>query len=71
MDMVIDQSGQSISRSSNRVEITREVQVNIFHGHDLRKTAAGGATLKTHHRALGRLTNCDNRFLTQAVERIS
>jgi predicted DNA-binding WGR domain protein len=41
--MVVDQRGKQIVRRSGRVEVAGEVQIDVFHRHHLRITAAGRA----------------------------
>ena len=47
MDMVVDQGCQEVVCGCYRVEVTVEVQVDIFHRDDLRVTAASGTPLHT------------------------
>src|SRR5699024_383346 len=70
VDMIIDQCCQCVGSSSNGVKVAREVQVDVFHGHNLGESPTRCASFESHHRALGGLADSDNRFLTQAVQRI-
>ena len=71
MQGIVDQRCQQIVRRRDCVEITGEVQVDLFHGQDLRLTAAGGAALAPKHRAKRRLAQCDHRLATDMVQSIA
>ena len=49
--MVVDDGGQQIVRQGNGGKIPREMQVDVFHGDDLRMTAAGGPSFHAEDRA--------------------
>ena len=51
IDMVVDHRGQKTVRRGNCVKIACEMQVHIFHRHDLRIAAPGSATLHPKIRA--------------------
>ena len=69
VDVVIDQRGQQIVSQADGVEIAGEVQIDVFHGHDLGHTAAGRAALHAEHRAQAGLAQANNGFFADAVER--
>jgi hypothetical protein len=50
--------------------VAGEVQVDVFHRHDLRMTAAGRAALHAEHRSERRLAQADDRVLPDAVQPI-
>ncbi len=51
LQVIVQHRGQQRVRRRDRVEIAREVQVDVFHGHDLRVAATGRAALDAEHRA--------------------
>ena len=51
VNVVIDHRRQQIVGESDRGEVTGEMQVDVFHRHDLRVAATGRATLHAEHRA--------------------
>ena len=58
-------------RRGDRVEIASEVQVHIFHRHDLRVAAPGCATLHAEIRPQRGFANTDHRLLADAVQTIA
>src|SRR5690625_7663603 len=52
------------------MEVTGEVQVDAFHGHDLGVTATGGATLHPEDGPQGWFTQCDHGLGTHEVQRV-
>jgi len=48
----VNGSGQQIVGGSNGMNVTGKVQVELFHGHNLRITAAGGPALDAKSRPL-------------------
>ena len=57
-------------RRTDGMEVAGEVQIDIFHRHDLGVTAAGGATLHTETGAETGLTQRDNRFLANPAQAV-
>ena len=55
VDVVVDHRGEQIVGARDRVEVAGEVQVDIFHRHDLGVAAAGRAALHAEARAERRL----------------
>jgi hypothetical protein len=47
------------------------MQVDVFHRHDLRVTAAGRATLHSEHRPECRLAQAHDGALAELIERIA
>ena len=70
VDVVVDQGRQQIVRRGDGVEVTGEVQVDVFHRDDLGVTAAGGATLHAEGRAERRLAQAADRLLADVIERV-
>src|SRR5690348_695770 len=58
-------------RRTDRVEITREVQIDVLHGNNLRVAPASGAALDSEARAQRWLAQADGRALSDTVEAIS
>ena len=56
VNRVVDEGREGVVGDLDRVEVAREVEVDVFHGDDLGVAAAGRATLDAHDRAEGRLT---------------
>lgn len=56
-DTSLNSSSQQVVGSSDGVDITSQVQVELVHGNDLRVTTASGATLDTESRTLTGLTD--------------
>ena len=71
VDVVVDQRREQVVSQSDRAEIAREVQVDIFHRNDLGVTAAGCAALHAEYRSQARLAQADHRLLADLVERIA
>ena len=64
LHMVVYHCRKEHMSRSNSVEVTGEVQVNIFHRNYLGVTATSSATLYAHARTEGRFTQCyDNAFV--------
>ncbi len=53
--MIVEHCRQQIIRRADRVEVAREMQVDILHGHDLRVSAACRASLNAEHGTQRRL----------------
>ena len=71
VDMVVDQRRKQVVRERDRVEVAGEVQVDVFHRHDLRVTAACRAAFHPEHRPQRRLAQADHRLLADPVQRIA
>ena len=70
-DMVVDQRGEKIVRKLYRVEVAREVEIDVLHRHHLREAAASGPALHAEHRPERGFTQADSRLLPDEVERIA
>ena len=68
--MVVKHGCEQVVRRTDGMEVTREVQVDVFHGDDLGVAAAGSATLHAENRAQARLAQGDRALLAQARQRI-
>ena len=66
LDMVVKHGCEQVVRRADGMEVTREVQVDVFHGDDLGVAAAGSAALHTENRAQARLAQGDRALLAQA-----
>ncbi len=63
LDVVVDDSGEQVVRRRDRVEVAREVEVDVLHRHDLRVAAARSAALEPEAGAERRLAQRDRRLL--------
>jgi len=59
VDVVVDHRREQVVRAGDGVEITRKMQVDVLHRHDLRVAAAGGTTLHAEAGAERRLTQAE------------
>ncbi len=71
VNVVIQHGREQIIGRANGMEVAGKVQINIFHGHDLRITAASGATFHTKARAQGRFAQTDRGLFADAVETVA
>ena len=69
--MVVQHCSQQVVGRADRVEITREMKVDVFHGNNLRVTASGSTALNTEYRSEGRLTKGENRILSDLAKAIA
>ena len=68
--MVVDHRGEQVVRRRDRVEVAREVKVDVLHRCDLRPAAAGGAALHSEARSKTWLSQADHRPLPRRGERV-
>ena len=68
LDMVVEHCGEQVVGSADRMEVAREMQVDVLHGDDLRVPAARGAALDAEDRAERGLAEREHRLLAEAVE---
>ena len=57
-------------RGGDRVEITREMEVDVLHGHDLRVPTTRCPALHAEHRAEARFAQANDRLLADPVQRV-
>lgn len=70
VNMVIDHRRQQVMRGGDGVEIAGEMQVNVFHRHDLRPPATGSATLDPETGTKRRLAHADHGLGADTVQPI-
>src|SRR6185436_10112789 len=70
-DVVVDHRRQQVVGERNGGKIAREVQVDVFHRHDLRVAAAGRAALDAEHGPQRGLAQADEGLLADVVERVA
>ena len=70
MNVVVDQRGQQVVCQRNGVEVTREVQVDVFHRHHLGVATTGSATFHAKHGSQRRFAQRNHRALADPVQRI-
>ena len=70
IDVIVDQGGEQIVRRGDGVEIAGEMQVDVFHRHDLGVAAARRAALHAEGRPERRLAQTQHRLLADMVERV-
>ena len=66
VNVIVDERRQQVVSQRDRGEVAGEMQVDVFHRHDLRVAAAGGAALHAEHRAERGLAQADQRLLADA-----
>ena len=71
MDVVVEHRGQQVVGQSDCREVTGEVQIDVFHRHDLSVTTTRSATLDTENRTKRRLTQADHGLLADVVQRVN
>jgi len=71
VDVVVDQSRQQVMSRRNGMEVTGEVQVDVFHRNDLSITTTSGTALNTEARTQRRFAQRDHRLLADAVQAIT
>ena len=55
LDMIVQQRRQQVVRRADRMEVSRKMQVDVLHRHDLGVSAARGSALDPEHRPQARL----------------
>ncbi len=71
MDVIVDQCRQQIVRSRYRVHVAGEMQIDIFHRHNLRVAAAGCTAFDTEAGPQGGLTQANHGFLADPSETVT
>ena len=70
MNMGIQHGGQQVICRANSMKVTREVQINIFHGNDLGISATSRSTFNTKNRSQRRLAQRNNHILAALGQRV-
>ena len=70
VDVVVDQRRQQVMRRRDGMEVAGEMQVDVFHRHDLRIAAAGRAALHAERRPERRFAQAHHRLLADVIERV-
>ena len=71
MNMIVEQRRQQVVGHTNRVQVTIEVQVDVFHRNHLRVTAAGRTPLHAENRTERGLAQADRHILADVLERVT
>ena len=71
MDVIIQAGRDQVIGRRDGMHIAGKVQVDVFHRHYLRITAAGSAALQPEYRSEAWLTQRHHRLLADAVQRVS
>lgn len=71
VDVVVNERRQKIVCGGDRVKVAGEVQIYVFHRHDLGVTAARRAALHAEARPERRFAQRHDRFLADAVEAVA
>ena len=71
LDVVVDERCEQVGGDADRREVTREVEVDVFHRHDLRVPAAGGAALHAEDRPERGLAQAHDRAFADPRERVA
>ena len=71
MDMIVHRGRKKIVRKRDRVEVAGEVQIDVFHRHDLRITTTRRSAFHAEYRAERRFAQADDCLLADSVERIA
>ena len=66
VEVVVDHGGEEVVGRRHRVQVAREVQVEVLEGDDLAVPAAGGAALDAERGAHGGLADGDGRLAPDA-----
>jgi hypothetical protein len=70
MQMVVEHRREERVRARDRMEVAREVKVDVVHRDDLREAAAGCSALHTKHRSQARLANAERDALSHSSKRL-
>ncbi len=58
--MIVEHGGKQVVRRADGVKVAREVQIDVFHGHDLRISAARRAAFDAEYGAERRFAQRDD-----------
>src|SRR5467141_4429589 len=67
-DVRIQDRGDQVVRGADRVDVAREVQVDLLHREDLGSAAARRSALRAEHGPEGRLADGDNALRPEAIQ---
>ena len=68
LDMVIKHRGAKVIRSTYRMKITREVQIDVLHGNNLRISAACGSAFNAKNRSERRFAECQHCLVSRLIK---
>src|SRR5919204_4692183 len=68
--MIVEQRGEQGVRAPDRVEVTREMQIDVLHRQQLGVTAAGGASFHAEHRSETWLAHAQHRVSAEPPQRL-
>src|SRR5439155_15096456 len=68
INVVVHKRGQQVVRNRDGMEVTGEMQIDVFHRQNLRIAAAGRAALPTKAWAQARFAQADDRLLSNTVQ---
>ena len=71
VNVVVDQGREQVVREPDGAEIAGEVQIDVFHRHDLGEAAAGRAALHAENGPEARFAQADDGFLADLVQRVA
>jgi hypothetical protein len=71
LDVIIDHRRDEVVRRGERVQVTREVEVDVLHRQDLGVPTAGRAALDAEDRSQRRLADRRERRLPDPIERLA
>ena len=71
VDMVVEHRREQVVRERDGIEVSGEVQIDVFHWHHLRVAAAGCAALHAEDGSERGLAQADHGFLADMVERVA
>src|SRR5256885_5950626 len=69
--MRVQDGGDEVVRGADRVDVSGEVQVDLFHREDLGSPSAGRASFRAEDRAERRLADRDDALLPEAIKRLT
>ena len=69
--MIVQHGSKQVIGSTDRMEIACKMKVDIFHGNNLRVTAACSSSLNTEYRSEGWLTKSENRIFANLAKTVS
>src|SRR2546430_4933982 len=69
--MRVQDGGDEVVRGADRVDVSGEVQVNLFHREDLGSPSAGRASFRAEDRAERRLADRDDALLPETTKRLT